>query len=218
MGQPATEAPARRSAVTRDDDGPIRSAILEAGVSVMARHGYHGTTVRDIAATAGVSAAHLYNHFPSKHDLLVTISDRAMDLLLRATEEAMFASGTDPADRLSSIVAAHVRVHLAHPREALVCNSELRSLSDEGRALILAKRDIQQRMFDRVVADGVERGVFPTEYPVEASRWIVSACTAISGWYHADGPLNAAELVLRHQRLALDSVGYRKGRACAKTS
>lgn len=189
-------------------DSPVRAAILEAGVACMARHGYHGTSVRDIAAAAGISAAHMYNHFPSKHEVLATITDRGLDLLLRATEDALYAAGTDVADRLSAIVGAHVRIHLSHPREVLVCNSERRSLNADARRLEAAKREIQQRMFDRVIFDGVERGVFTTTYPADASRWIVTACSAVASWFHPTGRLSAEETVHRYQLLALDTVGY----------
>jgi AcrR family transcriptional regulator len=208
MGYPATADPRYGSV----PDLPVRTAILEAGVACMARHGYHGTSVRDIAAEAGISAANLYNHFGSKHDVLLTITDRALDLLLHATEEAFFAAGRDPAQRLSAIVGAHVRIHLSHPREALVCHSERRSLNTEARRLEKAKREIQQNTFDRVIVDGVGRGVFTTAYPAEAARWIVTACSAVATWFDSAGPLSGAEMVHRHQQLALNAVGY--GRRC----
>ena len=33
--------------------------------------GYEGTTVRDVAAAAGISAGSLFHHFPSKEQMLV---------------------------------------------------------------------------------------------------------------------------------------------------
>ncbi|WP_120634931.1 TetR/AcrR family transcriptional regulator [Ruegeria sp. EL01] len=51
-----------------------RDQILEAAVICFLEQGYHQTGVRDIAARAGVSLGNLYNHFPSKHDVLVEIA------------------------------------------------------------------------------------------------------------------------------------------------
>lgn len=196
------------STVVTDADDPTAAAILGAAVAVMAEHGYHGTSVRDIAAQAGVSPGAIYHHFGSKQSVLVTILDRGIDRLVRMTEDALFAAGDDPAERLRAIVETHVLAHARGRRESFIGNSELRSLESVGRALIVTKRDAQQRMFDRVVADGVARGVFTTPFPVEAARVIVSACTAVATWFRTDGPLSPEEVVERYKRVALDTVGY----------
>ncbi len=46
-----------------------RQAIVEAVRGVFAENGFHGTTTRELAKTAGVSEALLYKHFPSKESL-----------------------------------------------------------------------------------------------------------------------------------------------------
>jgi AcrR family transcriptional regulator len=196
--------------LTRPDDDAAAAALLAAAVDVMAVHGYHGSSVRDIAAAAGTSPALLYHHFTSKHDLLATMLDRGLDVLIAVTEDALDLAGNEPADRLRAIVAAHVRVHLDSQRESLLGNSELRSLEPAALAVVVAKRDVQQRIFERVVRDGVRRGAFATEFPPETARFITSACTAVAAWYHAGGPLAANDIVARYQQVALDAVGYSK--------
>lgn len=195
--------------VVRPDDEPTAATLLAAAVEVMAAHGYHGASVRDIASAAGTSAAVLYHHFDSKQGLLVTICDRGLDVLVHATEEALDLAGPDPAERLGAIVAAHVRVHMESQRESLIGNSELRALEAPGRALIVAKRDAAQRLFDRVVRDGVRRGAFTTDHPDDAARFVTSAATSVATWYRPGGPLDADEIVRRYRAIALDAVGHR---------
>ncbi|MEO5334011.1 MAG: TetR/AcrR family transcriptional regulator [Magnetococcus sp. YQC-5] len=43
--------------------------ILEASLPLFAARGYNGVAMRDIAQTVGITAAALYNHFPSKETL-----------------------------------------------------------------------------------------------------------------------------------------------------
>lgn len=219
MVSPAPPAPVGRNrrragapaptVLVRAEDEPTAAALIAATVEVMAVHGYHGTSVRDIAAAAGTSPALLYHHFGSKQALLVTVLDRGLDVLVAATEEALDLAGGDPADRLRAVVGAHVRVHLDSRRESLIGNSELRSLEPAGRALIVAKRDVQQRIFERVVRDGVRRGVFTTAHPEEAARVVSAACTAVAAWYRAEGPLDKDMIVERYRSITLDAVGYR---------
>lgn len=47
-----------------------RRALLEAADAIFASHGWAGTRVEDVAATAGVSPATAYNHFATKHALI----------------------------------------------------------------------------------------------------------------------------------------------------
>jgi AcrR family transcriptional regulator len=208
-------APSRRrgpapTVLVRPDDEPTAATLLAAGVEVMGAHGYHGASVRDIASAAGTSPAILYHHFDSKQGLLVTICDRGLDVLVRATEDALDLAGDDPADRLGAIVAAHVRVHMESQRESLIGNSELRALEAPGRALVVAKRDAQQRLFDRVVRDGARRGAFTTGHPDDAARFVTAACTSVAAWYRPGGALDADEIVARHRTIALDAVGCRR--------
>lgn len=192
--------------LVRPDDDPVAATLLAAAVEVMAAQGYHGTSVRDIAAAAGTSPGLLYQYFDSKAALLETMLDRGMDVLIAATEEALDAAGADPAARLRAVVGAHVRVHLDSQRESLLGNSELRALEGGARSAVVAKRDVQQRTFERVVRDGVRRGVFATEHPREAARVITTACTAVAAWFRPGGPLAADQIVARYQDVALDTV------------
>lgn len=50
-----------------------REEILDAALAVMAREGYRGTSVREIAAAVGLSQAGLMHHFASKDELFIEI-------------------------------------------------------------------------------------------------------------------------------------------------
>ena len=49
---------------------PRRQGILEAALELLSQQGYHGTTMAEIAARAGVARATLYAQFPTKAALL----------------------------------------------------------------------------------------------------------------------------------------------------
>jgi AcrR family transcriptional regulator len=53
----------------RRDKAATRTALLEAARRRFAEHGYDGTSVRDIAADAGVDATLIFRYFGSKQDL-----------------------------------------------------------------------------------------------------------------------------------------------------
>jgi AcrR family transcriptional regulator len=53
-----------------------RRQILEAAVSTFARHGFAGTTTRELARVSGVSQAMIFRFFPDKASLYRAIIDR----------------------------------------------------------------------------------------------------------------------------------------------
>jgi hypothetical protein len=101
----------------------------------------------------------------------------------------------------------HVLFHLQDQRGTLLGTSELRALEEPVRSRHLAKRHQQQRLFDGVITQGVDLGVFTTPIPLEASRAIVVMCTGVANWFSPKGRMSRAEVVRRYQRLALDMVG-----------
>ena len=198
------------SSAVRPDDSPAASSIINAAVVAIAANGYHGTSVRDIADLAGVSSAVLYHYFQSKHGLLQVIMLRGIEDLHATTEAALLGAPADPAERLRAIVGVHVSGHLTFQREAFIGNTELRSLEPEARILITSRRDLQQRFFDHVIEDGSVQGVFHAPYPREASRALVTMCSAVSDWFNPKGPLSREEITTRYQDMALSLVEYRR--------
>lgn len=196
------------STAVHPEDPAAAAQIISAAVVAMATNGYHGTSVRDIADLAGVSSAALYHYFKSKHGLLELIMLRSVEHIHARTEAALLAAPANPADRLRAMVGVHVSRHLSAPREAFVANSELRSLEPAARALITSRRDLQQRLFDQVVQDGVDQKLFSTAYPKEAARALVTMCSAVAGWYNPKGPVSMEDITVRYQDMALDLVGY----------
>lgn len=69
-----------------------RKQLLETAVEVFARHGYHNTSMNDVAEAAGVTKPVLYQHFASKRELyrelLGEIGGQLRDTIAKATADA----------------------------------------------------------------------------------------------------------------------------------
>jgi len=55
------------------EETSTRSRILQISLSLMSQRGVDGTSMRDLAAAAGLNVASLYHYFPSKRDLLEAV-------------------------------------------------------------------------------------------------------------------------------------------------
>lgn len=74
-----------------------REQILNVAMSLFARHGFEGTTTRQIAEQARVNEAIIFRHFPSKEDLYWAIIRRRCchEGRNRMIEERIAAGGSD---------------------------------------------------------------------------------------------------------------------------
>jgi AcrR family transcriptional regulator len=90
-----------------------RSQLLEVAIPIFAEHGFHSTSMDDIAEAAGVTKPVLYQHFPSKRalyrELLDDVDRQLTDRLLDATSRA-----TSGRERVQDGFAAYFRYVAAH--------------------------------------------------------------------------------------------------------
>jgi AcrR family transcriptional regulator len=71
--EPETHHGARGQGSGQADGSTTRSRILHIALTLMAQRGVDGTSMRDLAAAAGLNVASLYHYFPSKRDLLESV-------------------------------------------------------------------------------------------------------------------------------------------------
>ncbi|NRI65665.1 TetR family transcriptional regulator [Rhodococcus sp. ACPA4] len=180
----------------------VRQLILDSAVRNMNERGYHGTSMRDIAAGADLTVASIYHHFKSKQDILQEIMLQALRDAHGMTRSALLRSGGEPKDQLQALVRAWVMFHTTRREDALVGATELRSLDEPGHRLVVALRDEQENIFRDVIERGVEEGAFRTEYPRDAVRAIINMGQQVCVWWRADGPLSAQDLADRYCALA----------------
>ena len=86
--------------------GERREAILRAAEKMFAREGYHGTTMRDIAAEAGATLALIVYHFGTKLALYVAIFESRQYVNLERIARLEAIEDLHAPDALEQIVSA----------------------------------------------------------------------------------------------------------------
>lgn len=207
MGRP------RRLAANDDEARAIsaEAALLDAALACFVAQGYHGTTMRDIAARAGLAVSASYYYFPSKLDLLRRIMTRVTEDLEGVLSEAERAAADDSAARLAALVRAHVLFHTHRRAESFIGNSELRALPPADRAEMVALRDRIAGHFKRALEVGIRARAFTVVDPAATVLAIVTMCTAVATWYRDDGPNSPEQIADRYAELALRMVGVPRG-------
>ena len=85
-----------------------RERLVEAALELIDEHGLEAFSTRKLGAALGVEAMSIYNHFPSKGDLLDAIASRLL-AEVELPERGEFGS------RLSTLLHSHQAVARRHP-------------------------------------------------------------------------------------------------------
>jgi AcrR family transcriptional regulator len=155
---PGPKPRARRPvALTRADE------IIDAGVALFARRGYADTSLDDIGAVVGIAGPTIYNHFASKHDILVAGLLRGHDQLQESLRVAR-AEGNGPADVLRRLSDAYVDLTLDQTDLIGVLSTESVHLGDEAASRQV--HDVQRAYIQDWVA--IARAHNPADSPTVA--------------------------------------------------
>jgi len=95
--------------VTAEKKQETRRRIVECARKLFSDNGFEQTTTRDIAEAAGIAAGTMFNYFPTKEALAMTIVDEALD-----EAGAEFEGRLRGDETLDEALFAHVAVGLRH--------------------------------------------------------------------------------------------------------
>jgi len=168
--------------------------------------------MRDIAHACGITAAALYNHYPSKDQILYAMVSRLHQELEGVLIAALEAAREDPRDRLAALVRAHALIHTKYRKDAHVANSEIFSLLEPGRGEVIASRQRMREAFQAEISAGAERGVFKVEDVLVTTFAIINMGIRIAEWFAPGGRLTAEQVADMHADLALRMAGARPRR------
>ena len=141
-------AHARRNAPHSDNRLPT---ILDAAARLFCRNGYRETSMRDIAAAAGMLAGSLYYHFASKDELLVAVYAEGVRRISESVRAAL-ARDADPWARLEAVCAAHLAALLVDSDYAQVVIRVRPGDVPDAAARLIALRDDYERLFAQALA------------------------------------------------------------------
>lgn len=198
----------------------VRTQILMEASKLFQRLGYSETPMTAISSAVNITPAALYWHFKSKEDILYEFVNRAYEGFDLEVDAAI-ADATGPADQLSRLayVTTYIRLvafETAGMETSISIGHLARSLSPDQVARL---RSTARQQFDRcrkIIAKGLQLGVFDVPDPVSAAFAISTMCESASLWFHGDGGLSVDEVANAYGIYALRIVGCTLGNANAQ--
>lgn len=178
-----------------------RRRILEVAAGHYAEHGYAGTSLRKIAAAAGLQSGSVYFHFASKDELIGEVLSEGPTQALANVKAAVEAlPDTGIAEQIRAAAGAHLAL--------------LRSSSDVGAAVIRPRGGLPEqlhqtqvvharryaRYWTQLISRAQAAGVIDPTLNARAVRDVILATlnsTSLTGNTHAKYLDEVAETVLR---------------------
>jgi len=182
-----------------------RDQILDAAAQIIRQKGYHAASMQDIADAVNLQKASLYHHFSSKQEILVTLLDQALDLLIGRVSAVLIQD--IPADeKLSQAMRVYLGSLDEYAALAGVLLLEHRSLNPEYHNRHIPRRDRFERLWRDLIQEGVESGVFHDSDPSMTARALLGVMNWTITWYRPDGPLSIGQISDHFAALFLDGL------------
>ena len=112
-----------------------REQLLAQAVRMFAEQGYMQVGIEDIGNAVGIAGPSVYNHWPTKVDLLITALRRGAAVLAVAASTA-YRQATDPADALRLLLRTYIELSHTHSETFSLLITDIGHLPDDERHAI----------------------------------------------------------------------------------
>ena len=174
-----------------------RKQILDAAAKVLARRGYIGTQLSEIAEEAGTQSGSLYYHFESREDLIEEVLQEGVRLSFaraRAVVDAMPPEAT-PLERLAAALRAHLKFQLVESDYARAVSRSIGQSPEDMWKRVNDKFRAYGRFFDDLIRAAMKSGELDSKVDRSALRMlIIGATNWTPEWYRRDGSSSADEV------------------------
>lgn len=178
-----------------------RERLLAAAIQLFGSQGFESTSMKELAAAAGVRAPAIYNHFESKESILAAATIWALEDF-HAQVVGTDNREADVCDRLENLVQRHViyqleHVQLARSNDLVMDADALRQLLPE--AAHAHVRQLMRQHLDLltgIVAE-VQRtrsSGSPLPPPRLCALAVLTMCDRVLSWYKPGGALSKQDI------------------------
>ncbi|MBU2939740.1 TetR/AcrR family transcriptional regulator [Lacinutrix sp. C3R15] len=169
-----------------------KEEIIKTAATLFKEKGYSAVTMRDLATAMGMKAASLYNHISSKQEILKEI---IISLAEEFTEgiEVIYNSNSNSLDKLSQIIALHVKITTNNTSGMASLNNDWMHLEDQ-LAYYLKLRNNYEAIFLSIIKEGISASEIKNLNPETIMFSMLSTLRSLFLWIPKKEALNANDL------------------------
>ena len=181
--------------------------LLVAARDLFVLNGYAAVSMREIALKLGINAGAIYNHFPSKQEILFRLlEDHMLDLLEQWDILEVERSKLSDLLILRMFVNFHINFHIDKSREVFLSYMELRSLDRRNFLKISKLRDEYESILQNILVLGKNNKNLDFDDSQITTKAILGTLSSLSHWYHQKGRLGAEDIRKIYWHLIFNSV------------
>lgn len=143
-----------------------RRELLDTAERLFITKGYNQTTINDIRAEIGIAKGTFYHYFKSKEEILDAIIDRIIEQDLSRARGIVADRSISPMEKLYRILLAQ-RPATGDPKEEMTKNLHEPDNAELHLKTMIRAIESLSPVITEVIEQGIESGVFHTEYPRE---------------------------------------------------
>lgn len=182
-----------------------RNTVLEAAAKVFSEKGFSGASLSDVAKDLKISRPALYYYFSSKQEILSSLVDE-ISVTSKRTIDEISAKETDPVTKLHEMTYKQLLFVMRNRLSYLVVVKAEEEFVEETLELNLAAKKAVLTSFQKVIAEGIEQGLFRKVDPAVAALGLIGMCSWCAWWFKDDGRLPDTEVAEQLTRMALASL------------
>ncbi|MCC6146474.1 MAG: TetR/AcrR family transcriptional regulator [Anaerolineaceae bacterium] len=188
-----------------------RQRLLKAAVDEFASAGFEGASINRITQAAGVAVGTIYNYFPSKNELMLTLlgeigAEHCSYIAEQIRQENNYVL------RLKRLLAVAFDYVRANPNQARVLFASMQGVNRQFKTqLSQIYEPMMQLICEEILLPGMQQGVFQPTDPVSTSIMIMTFYLGVGSTADENGvtPLDmdaVADFVLRALGVNLTSI------------
>tara|TARA_B110000196_G_C21003017_1_gene593924 strand:+ start:71 stop:691 length:621 start_codon:yes stop_codon:yes gene_type:complete len=182
-------------------------SLLVAARDLFVLNGYAAVSMREIALKLGINAGAIYNHFPSKQEILFRLlEDHMLDLLEQWNILEVERSKLSDLLILRMFVNFHINFHIDKSKEVFLSYMELRSLDQRNFSKISKLRDEYESILQNILVLGKNNKNLDFDDSQITTKAILGTLSSLSHWYHQKGRLGAEDIRKIYWHLIFNSV------------
>jgi AcrR family transcriptional regulator len=164
--------------LTEEEQARRRQEIFDASVHLFAEKGFAETSMREIAAAAGIGKATLYDYFRTKDEILLSFFEREVYGIADQAAEIV-RQDLPAAEKLRRIMRIHLAYWLLRRAFYLRLTIEAQRLALQSQQRIQAARHAYQDMLRDLVEVGIREGAFRPVDSLLATRLLLMMVTPV---------------------------------------
>ena len=159
-----------------DHQAPVKkrqALIVKKASKLFIKKGYSQTTMRDISKATGINLGNLYSYISSKEDILCLAFDTYHGPAMDWFAQEGILNIEDPEEQLR--IALHQMLEMIHDvmSDVLMMYRETRVLPPKFLKIVLKKEGDLIKIFEGIIARGVEEKIFNVRDPFFAASMLV---------------------------------------------